>query len=99
MTRRGKAFTPMATIEAEEYIASCYDGPLFEGPVVVEVDYTYYDQTITIRDWADEYCDEVPPKWQADVDNLLKLTLDALQREGGPLVNDKQVLSLAGAKW
>ena len=101
MTRRGRAYTPAATSQAEQAIADAYGGPRFEGPVVVEVDYWFTGQTITIKDWADVYGeDDCPlPKWQADVDNLLKLTLDGLQRPGGALVDDKQVLSVAGAKW
>lgn len=98
MTRRGRAFTPEATTLAENRIRDAYDGPVFEGPVVVEVDYTFHGQTITVRDWHDLYEGDVP-KWQADVDNLLKLTLDALQGDGGAFKDDKQVLSLAGAKW
>lgn len=103
MTRRGRAYTPKATHDAENRIADAYQGPQFTGPVAVEIDYFYERQEITIRDWADWTVDfgedVVAPKWQADVDNLIKLTLDALQTRQCALVDDKQVLSIAGAKW
>jgi Holliday junction resolvase RusA-like endonuclease len=95
MTRRGRTYTPEATTNAEKAIAAAYDGPLFEGPVVVEIEYSLKGQTITIRDWPE---DSPAPKWVADVDNLIKLTLDGLQREGGALTNDKQVLCVTGRK-
>lgn len=101
MTRRGRAYTPEKTTLAEGHIADLYKGPFFEGPVVVEVDYFYDKQIITVKDWAMVYEDDgfAPPKWQADIDNLLKLTLDALQTRQVAFRDDKQVLGLYGAKW
>ena len=95
--RRRKAFTPQATIEAEQAIADAYkasDGPLFDGPVHVIVQYTYSGQQITIE----EAPDEPATLWQGDVDNLLKTTLDGLQREGGALLDDKQVRKITAHK-
>lgn len=88
--RRRKAYTPEATILAEEAIAKAYadsDGPLFDGPVHVFVTYTAQGQTITVK----EAPDEPPVIFQGDVDNLLKTTLDGLQRAGGAFLDDKQV--------
>ena len=88
--RRRKAFTPEATIMAEEAIAQAYrdsDGPLFEGPVHVTVMYSLQGQTVTVEEAPEE-----PTKlWQGDIDNLLKTTLDALQYEGCAYKNDSQV--------
>jgi Holliday junction resolvase RusA-like endonuclease len=95
MTRRGRAYTPEATTLAEERIAEAYDGPLFDGPVVVEVDYGFKYQTITVRSWPE---DEPAPKWLGDVDNLIKLTLDGLQKPGGAIKDDRQVLQVTGVK-
>jgi len=92
--RRRKVFTPEATIMAEEAIAQAYDGPVFEGPVHVDVVYSFKGQTITITDAPDE-----PEKlWQSDVDNLLKTTLDGLQRAGGAFANDSQVRRVVAHK-
>lgn len=84
--RRRKAYTPEATIAAEEAIAAAYDGPLFEGPVYVHVTYTFKGQTITIFDATDDEPDKL---WQGDIDNLLKTTLDGLQRVA--FADDRQV--------
>lgn len=92
--RRRKAYTPEATVLAEEAIAKAYDGPLFEGPVSVSVTYTFQGQTITIEDAPDEPA----TLWQGDIDNLLKTTLDGLQRPGGPLLDDKQVRKVRAHK-
>ena len=100
MTRRGRAYTPAATHEAERAIAAAYDGPVFTGPVVVEVDYFWTEQHITVRDWNDIVGpDDNPPIWTGDVDNLVKLTLDALQTDQVCLMDDKQVLQVVAAKW
>lgn len=92
--RRRKAFTPEATILAEEAIAAAYDGPYFEGPVHVTVLYSIKGQTITIEE-APEEPDKI---WQSDVDNLVKTTLDGLQREGGAFANDSQVRKITAHK-
>lgn len=85
--RRRKVFTPEATLLAEAAIAEAYDGPFFEGPVYVNVTYSFKGQTITI-----ESAPEEPTTiWQSDVDNLLKTTLDGLQSPGGAFANDSQV--------
>jgi Holliday junction resolvase RusA-like endonuclease len=95
--RRRKVFTPEATINAEEAIARAYlesDGPIFDGPVHVDVAYTFKGQTITIT----EAPDEPLTLWQSDIDNLLKTTLDGLQRSGGAFADDKQVRRISAHK-
>lgn len=91
--RRRKAYTPEATIAAEEAIAAAYDGPFFEGPVHVTVLYTLKGQTITISDASDSEPDKL---WQGDIDNLLKTTLDGLQRVA--FADDKQVRRILAHK-
>lgn len=75
MTRRGRAYTPAATHEAERHIAEQYKGPFFTEPVCIEVRYGKDYQSIIIEEITE---------WKAiralrgDIDNYLKLTMDAL---------------------
>lgn len=85
MTRRGKAFTPQATLEAEQALAAQYDGPYFEGPLSVEIEYLNDRQTITITEIADW---ENRSKLRGDLDNYIKL-LDGLN--GVAWADDRQV--------
>lgn len=78
---------------AEETIASAYDGPVFEGPVYVHVTYTFHGQTITIIDASGDEPDKL---WQGDIDNLLKTTLDGLQRVA--FADDRQVRRVTAVK-
>lgn len=94
MTRRGRTYTPAATHNAEAALVAQYKGPLFEQPVAIEVEYQRDCQIITITPLPlDRHS-----KMQADVDNLVKLTLDALQLEGGAYTNDRQVVELTATK-
>jgi|LakMenEpi03Aug12_release.lakeMendotaPanAssembly.Ray.scaffolds.fasta_scaffold03005_20 Holliday junction resolvase RusA-like endonuclease len=74
MTRRGRAYTPKATHDAERAIADQYSGPLFTTPVHVEVCYAKDHQAIFISEM--DY--EVIKSLRGDIDNYLKLTLDGL---------------------
>lgn len=93
MTRDKRVYTPKATTEEEGRIASLWDGPTFEGPLAMAVTYTRDGQYVELRSLPDGYYTPLT----ADVDNLLKLTLDALQKAGA-FVNDRQVMHLAGIK-
>lgn len=84
-------FTPPETVAAEEAITDAYRGPLFEGPVAVSIDYWPDGQTITISESA--YTSAL----RSDLDNLVKLSLDGLQRAGA-YQNDRQVHELWVAK-
>lgn len=76
MTRSGRTYTPKATLEAERIIAEQYDGPLFEGPLRVEVVYLNDQQHITITELTD--WDNIS-KLRGDLDNYVK-TLDGLNK-------------------
>lgn len=91
LTRRGKAYTPAGTHEAEDGIRCLYQGPFFDGPVAVFVAYDKHGQTITLTEW-----DGIESKLRGDVDNMLKLTLDGLQPVA--FANDKQVHRVTGVK-
>lgn len=93
MTRRGRVYTPQTTLEAEADIASQYEGPVHEGPVAVTVNMWNDRQVISI---------EERPNWEnhsrlrGDIDNCIKLTLDALNRLAW--LDDKQVVEIHAYK-
>jgi len=90
MTRRGRVFTPAATLEAEAVIREHYDGPLFEGPIEVEVHYYKDRQVITIRDITDW---ENESKLRGDCDNYLKCLVGL---NNHAWVDDRQIKRLTG---
>lgn len=74
MTRRGRAYTPQATHDAEKALAEQYDGPLYTKPVHVIISYGKDYQTVYIE----ELTYEAIKSLRGDLDNYLKLTLDGL---------------------
>lgn len=92
--RRRKAYTPIATIEEEQRIADLWvaaGGPSYDGQVALMVDYWPEGQLIRVeeRDWTTSL--------NADVDNLVKLTGDALQRVA--FTDDRHVVEVHAAKF
>jgi Holliday junction resolvase RusA-like endonuclease len=90
MTRRGRTYTPKATLEAEQRIRDAYSGPLFTGPVAMYVTFEKDHTEVTIRpaDWTSGL--------RGDIDNYVKTILDGLQ--GKAFDNDRQVVHLQAAK-
>lgn len=87
MTRRGRVFTPEATLLAEQALAEQYKGPLFQGPVAVEMRFSTDHTAITIAE-----LDYEPIKsLRGDLDNYIKI-LDGLNGVGW--VDDRQVKSI-----
>jgi Holliday junction resolvase RusA-like endonuclease len=91
MARNGRVYTPKRTLDYEQEIAAAYRGPMYEGPVCVQIDYEPNCQTITVYE-ADH-----DSKMRSDIDNLVKATADGLQR-GGAFANDRQIVDLWAAK-
>lgn len=90
MTRSGRTYTPQATLEAEALLREQYDGPLFEGPIAVRVEYFGDHQIITIEEidgWRNE------SKLRGDLDNYLKV-LDGLNKHAWN--DDRQIKHLTG---
>lgn len=90
MARGRRAYTPKTTHEHEELIASYYDGPVFDGPVVVDITYDGEGQTVTISEASFD------SPLRGDLDNYVKLTLDALQ--GHAYESDKAVVGIHAEK-
>lgn len=87
MTRRGRVFTPAATLDAEATLREQYDGPLFEGPVSLEMRFSADHTAITITE-----LDYEPIKsLRGDIDNYIKL-IDGLN--GVAWIDDRQVKSV-----
>lgn len=92
LTRTGKAYTPRETRDAENLIKNhifTTRPPRFEGPVAIVTRYVLSRPSSAPkkRKW---------PQVRPDLDNFLKLTLDALN--GILFHDDGQVVSLAAQK-
>ena len=90
MTRRGKAYTPMATHLAENVIREGWNGPKYEGPVFMEVQFSK-DGTIVTVGSLDELAYPKTPL-RGDIDNYLKLVMDGLN--GAAYLDDSQVRTI-----
>jgi len=90
----GRTYSSRAQSIAETVMAQQYVGPIFEGPVSVQVDYYGMQQIVSIT--------SVPEwKWfhglRGDIDNYVKLTLDAMQKAGA-FKNDSKVFEVVARK-
>jgi Holliday junction resolvase RusA-like endonuclease len=92
--RNGVTYTPKATQTAERILASQYNGPCFVGPVDVDITYEGHRQIIVLRSIPDH---EWHKGLKGDLDNYVKLTLDALQKANA-FRNDVTVARLAARK-
>ena len=98
VTKNG-TFTPKATLDYEQCVRDTWEEaghPTLDGPVGVHIIYSKDGASI----WVYEL-DEAPEKiWAADIDNLIKCTLDGLQQKGdsGAFVNDASVRQVDAIK-
>ena len=86
-------YTDAKTVAAEKNLADQYNGPLFEGPIAVELD--FHNDRIVMR--VTETTDYTQRKLRGDVDNFMKLVGDGLNKIAW--ADDKQIVSLAGRKF
>lgn len=96
MTRRGRAYTPKATTDAEDAIAEWIDKNKkrtkpFRGPVSVTMRFHKDHIQVELRERTRT------SKLRGDVDNYAKLVLDALQKSH-LLADDKQVVRIDATK-
>lgn len=93
--RRGRVYTPVATHEAEQRIAEIWrslEGPKFEGPVELEVDFYKGKSEIIVK-----VSNDIPLSGlRGDIDNYVKLVMDGLN--GVAWDDDKQVVLVYAAK-
>jgi Holliday junction resolvase RusA-like endonuclease len=92
--RRGRVFTPVRTLQAEQIIAEHYrsiGGPYYEAPVQLEAVFHPKHIEVTITPLLDH-----TSTLRGDVDNYLKLLCDALNGVAFP--DDKQVMIISGEK-
>lgn len=85
MSRRGKAFTPQRTKDAEAHLAQQYSGPKFEGNVGIDI--CLNSDSVAVSIWDLDYLAE--NVLRGDVDNYAKTVLDALN--GLAWEDDRQV--------
>jgi len=91
MSRKGHVYTPKETMEYQARIAEEYDGPMFEGPVLLRVIYTTENQAIEIEEMP-----HAKSKLRFDLDNALKATMDGLSGVAFP--DDRQVFHVEATK-
>lgn len=103
ITRTGHAYTPEATKAYEERIRWAWRGatqgklPPLEGPVAVTLKaYHPIPQSTPKAKRARMLSGELRPVVKPDVDNVVKIALDALN--GLAYIDDKQVVALAAEK-
>lgn len=92
--RGGRVFTPKQTLEAEAAIRDEYirqNAPFYDQPLQVDIVYTTAETEITLTPIGDH-----STKLTADVDNLIKTTLDGLQ--GAAFENDRIVMVVTAVK-
>ena len=94
MTRRGKVYTPIETIRAEELYEDAVDKrwKSFEGPVSVTITFSNESTYVKITEeegWTSPL--------RGDLDNYIKLALDGIQRSG-LIANDRQVVRIDAIK-
>lgn len=91
MSRRGKVYTPAATLEFEGKVASSYDGPKFEKPEKLSVIIDLFKDRAVVRIIPiDDFENE--SKLRGDVDNYAKAFLDGMNGEA--FDDDSQVVDL-----
>lgn len=94
MTRRGKAYTPIKTHLAENVIGEGWTGPMFDGPIYMEVQFDKTSTTVTVGILdADEYGTTA---LRGDIDNYLKLVMDGLN--GIAYEDDSQIRLVKAVK-
>jgi crossover junction endodeoxyribonuclease RusA len=85
MSRRGKVYTPAKTRDYEQLVGTFYDGPKFETPVAMRLEFTtkYTTVTLTPVDKPENYL-------RGDLTNYVKAVEDGLN--GIAYLDDHQIV-------
>lgn len=89
--RRGRVFTPEKTLIAEAEIRQAWDGPMFDGPVLIRVLFNDTSTEVTVVEY-----DGPKSKLRGDLDNYVKTLMDGLN--GVAWTDDKQVHYIEACK-
>lgn len=88
--KRGRVFTPQRTLDFEALIAEAWDGPCFDTPCSLTVEFTKDTIKITIKDSVHS------SGLRGDIDNYVKSIMDGLNKVA--YVDDKLVTEIKAVK-
>lgn len=99
MSKYGKVYTPSETRHAEEdfarqFLDAVHDDEWTPWETPVGVELTLRNDLVLVEMWEEN--DYEQRKLRGDLDNYMKLILDALN--GVAFVDDKQIVTLTGRK-
>lgn len=98
---RGRTFTPQKTKEKEQEVINTYNenvGYVFEGYLKLSIDmYFKVPKSDTKKNKELKLANILRPSKKPDIDNVIKLILDALN--GVAYVDDVQVIELSARKF
>lgn len=92
MTRRGRVFTPQATLEFEALVRDNWEHDLIDGDIAVTI--------VVTKEWfevtVEPYHDDEPTGLRGDIDNYAKSILDGLN--GTAFKDDRLIRELVVVK-
>lgn len=88
MTRRGRVFTPKATLEFEQLVRDNWEYELIEGDISVTITLMKDGFEVTVE----EYDDDTKSPLRGDIDNYAKSILDGLN--GTAFTDDRHIRKL-----
>ena len=94
VTKKGYAYTPKKTLEAEDIVSAAWAeqvGEIFSGPGEVTIRYSPTETILTVMESPHD-----AGVLKGDLDNYVKLTLDALNKVAWE--DDKQVVRISAVK-
>lgn len=90
--RRGRAYTPVATLQFEQAVKENWEGPCFEVPVSLTITLNKDSFVVTVK----QHDTLGPSGLRGDIDNYAKAILDGLN--GVAYVDDRLVQKLQVTK-
>lgn len=90
--KNGRTYTPKATAAYEAAVAAAYKGPVYDGPVRLDVCFEKDRTTVRIIPMAPSD----KPSLRGDIDNYLKALQDGLVKSGA--LDDNQIILVRARK-